>query len=95
MNRLQPTATTSEHNVQPAKMRPTVSSSSMPAVHVQGLYPVPEECLYAQSFASDHERAIGLDTFLCYYNAERPHLGLRRLTPRQRLALSPAVLPTS
>jgi transposase InsO family protein len=54
-----------------------------------------DECLYAQSFGSDHERGLGLTSFLCYYNAERPHLGLRGLTPRQRLALSPAVLPTS
>ena len=33
-----------------------------------------DECLYAQSFASDPERAVGLDAFVCYYNAERPHL---------------------
>jgi len=54
-----------------------------------------DECLYAQSFTSDRDRAEALDAFVCYYNAERPHLGLRGLTPFQRLALSPAVLPTS
>jgi transposase InsO family protein len=54
-----------------------------------------DECLYAQSFASDRDRADALDSFVCYYNAERPHLGLRGLTPRQRLALASAVLPTS
>jgi transposase InsO family protein len=54
-----------------------------------------DECLYAQSFTSDHERAAGLGTFVCYYNTERPHLGLRGLTPHQRLALDRSVLPTS
>jgi transposase InsO family protein len=50
-----------------------------------------DECLYAQSFTSDRARADALDAFVCYYNAERPHLGLRGLTPRQRLALPPSL----
>jgi transposase InsO family protein len=47
-----------------------------------------DECLYAQDFSSDAQRATALATFVCYYNAERPHLGLRGRTPRQRLALA-------
>jgi len=54
-----------------------------------------DECLYAQSFTSDRERAGALDVFVCYYNAERPHLGLHGLTPAQRLAREPGLLPTS
>ena len=54
-----------------------------------------DECLYAQSFTSDRERADALEQFVVYYNSERPHLGLRGLTPRQRLASPPVVLPTS
>ena len=54
-----------------------------------------DEFVYAQPFASDHARAEALDQFLCYYNKERPHLGLGGLTPLQRLALPPAVSPTS
>jgi transposase InsO family protein len=54
-----------------------------------------DECLYAQSYPSDRERAEALDAFMCYYNAERPHLALRGLTPHQRLAQSSTVLPTS
>ena len=54
-----------------------------------------DECLYAQNFGSDAQRAAALATFVCYYNAERPHLGLRGRTPRQRLALSTPLSPTS
>lgn len=53
-----------------------------------------DECLQVESYASDHERMVVLERFVWYYNTERPHLGLRGLTPSQRLALQP-VLPTS
>ena len=54
-----------------------------------------DECLYVQSFLSDQERAAALEAFVCYYNATRPHLALRGLTPLQRLAQELALLPTS
>ena len=44
------------------------------------------ECLYAQILGSEPERAVALRRFVRYYNAERPHLALRGLTPLQRLA---------
>jgi hypothetical protein len=43
-----------------------------------------DECQYVHSFDSDAHRAAALQTFVCYYNIERPHLGLRGLTPCQR-----------
>jgi transposase InsO family protein len=54
-----------------------------------------EECLYVQSFDSDAHRDAALQAFVCYYNTERPHLGLHGLTPFQRLACEPRLLPTS
>jgi transposase InsO family protein len=53
-----------------------------------------DECLYVHSFGSDAHRADALQAFVCYYNTERPHLGLRGLTPAQRLAREPGLLPT-
>lgn len=54
-----------------------------------------DECLKLQSFGTDADRAAALNQFVWYYNTDRPHLGLGGLTPSQRLALAPAVVPTS
>jgi transposase InsO family protein len=54
-----------------------------------------DEWLYQQAFDSDIERATDLARFTCYYNTERPHLGLAGLTPSQRLARAASVVPTS
>jgi hypothetical protein len=47
------------------------------------------------SIASDVHRPDALQAFVCYYNTERLHLGQRGLTPTQRLAREPVLLPTS
>jgi len=44
------------------------------------------ECLYLHPLASEDERQRALDTFVEYYNNDRPHLGIKGLTPLSRLA---------
>ncbi len=44
------------------------------------------ECLYLRSLASEGERQRALDAFVEYYNNDRPHLGIKGLTPIARLA---------
>ena len=44
------------------------------------------ECLYLEVLGSEDEREQALRRFVCYYNAERPHLSLKGLSPLQRLA---------
>ena len=44
------------------------------------------ECLYLHPLASEDERQRALDTFVEYYNHDRPHLGIKGLTPISRLA---------
>lgn len=52
---------------------------------------VMRECLYVQTLHDEGERQVALDAFVEYYNRDRPHLGINRLTPLVRLAmLSPA-----
>ena len=47
---------------------------------------VMRECLYLHPLASEDERQRALDTFVEYYNHDRPHLGIKGLTPISRLA---------
>ncbi|MCX5986049.1 MAG: integrase core domain-containing protein, partial [Chloroflexi bacterium] len=44
------------------------------------------ECLYLRPLASEDERQRALDTFVEYSNKDRPHLGIKGLTPLVRLA---------
>jgi transposase InsO family protein len=44
------------------------------------------ECLYLHPLANEDERQRALDTFVEYYNHDRPHLGIKGLTPLSRLA---------
>ncbi len=44
------------------------------------------ECLYLRPLASEDERQRALDAFVKYYNNDRPHLGIKGLTPLSRLA---------
>ena len=44
------------------------------------------ECLSLHSLASEDELQRALDTFVEYYNHDRPHLGIKGLTPPFRLA---------
>lgn len=45
-----------------------------------------EEWGYARPYHTSRERTAALRTFLPYYNRTRPHAGIRRITPQQRLA---------
>jgi transposase InsO family protein len=42
---------------------------------------IQRECLYAQHFTSEEERALAVALFVAYYNAERPHTALGGLSP--------------
>lgn len=42
---------------------------------------IQRECLYAQHFTSEEERALAVALFVSYYNAERPHTALGGLSP--------------
>ena len=53
------------------------------------------ECLYVQPFDSDAHRAAALQAFVCYYNTERPHLGLLASLPVSASRAKPGLLPTS
>ncbi|MCX5985362.1 MAG: integrase core domain-containing protein, partial [Chloroflexi bacterium] len=44
------------------------------------------ECLSLHPLASEDVRQLALDTFVEYYNNDRPHLGIKGLTPLSRLA---------
>ena len=44
------------------------------------------ECLSLHPLASEDERQRALDTFVEYYDHDRPHLGIKGLTPLARLA---------
>ncbi len=54
-----------------------------------------DECWYLDSCGSDQVRAAALQAFVCSSTTQRPHLGLRGLTPAQRLALESDLVPTS
>ena len=43
------------------------------------------EWAYADAYPTSQVRTAALDRFLAYYNQERPHLGIRGLSPQQRL----------
>jgi len=43
------------------------------------------EWAYAEAYPTSEVRTAALDLFLAYYNQERPHLGIRGLSPQQRL----------
>jgi transposase InsO family protein len=42
---------------------------------------IQRECLYAQHFTNEEERALAVALFVSYYNAERPHTALGGLSP--------------
>ncbi|NBT25329.1 MAG: transposase [Actinobacteria bacterium] len=44
------------------------------------------ECLYLRPLASEDERRLALDAFVEYFNNERPHLGIKGLTPLAALS---------
>ncbi len=44
------------------------------------------EWAYAQAYRNSFARALALPRYLGYYHTQRPHLGLRGLTPQLRLA---------
>jgi transposase InsO family protein len=44
------------------------------------------EWAYAQAYRSSAARALALSHYLGYYNSARPHMGIKGLTPRQKLA---------
>jgi transposase InsO family protein len=44
------------------------------------------EWAYAQAYRSSAARALALSHYLGYYNIARPHMGIKGLTPRQKLA---------
>jgi hypothetical protein len=46
---------------------------------------IQRECVYAQHFTSDAERALALWLYLAYYNAERPHTAIGGLSPERWL----------
>jgi len=41
---------------------------------------------YTRSYSTSHERRAALPAFITHYNTQRPHRGLGRQTPAQRLA---------
>ena len=43
------------------------------------------EWAYARAYATSRIRRQALDVFLCYYNCQRPHWGIGRITPQLRL----------
>ena len=44
------------------------------------------EWAYAQAYRTSLARTLALPHYLGYYNTARPHMGIRGLTPRQKLA---------
>ena len=56
------------------------------------LQAVLRECLYLHPEASEDELQRALDAFMEYHNHDRPHLGIKGLTPHSRVAFLSTIL---
>ena len=46
---------------------------------------IQRECIYADRFTADDQRALAIALFIAYYNAERPHTAIAGLSPERWL----------